>query len=173
MAGARRQVFARVPVGNGAGVWTTAPAAQTVLVVVHSVTSLGRLLDLLAVLEDDFRVQVVFARIPASAFDDGVDDFLRDIGARVIPWEQAVRESFDLALSASSSGDLHLVSAPLIVMPHGIGYNKYLKTENGKRKTENGLRAWGGAAGSGWVRGSGCSGAVAWGAARSTEGVVR
>ncbi|MEV5573677.1 hypothetical protein AB0L06_26860 [Spirillospora sp. NPDC052269] len=133
------QRFARVPVGADADRWSTFAGAKKVLVVVHSVTALGRLLDVLAVLEDELRAQVVYTRIPASAFTDGVEEFLRDVGALVIPWEQAVRESFDLALSASSSGDLHLVKAPLIVMPHGIGYNKYLKTENGKRKTVYGL----------------------------------
>ncbi|WP_433324343.1 hypothetical protein [Spirillospora sp. CA-294931] len=131
----------RVPVGRGSGLWATRRHTKKVLVVAHTVTSTARLLDVLTVIERDPRVQVLFTVIPASAFDAGVASLLDDIGARVIPWDQAVDEEFDLALTAGNSGELHRIKAPSVIMPHGMGYNKYLKTENGKRKTVYGLAA--------------------------------
>jgi hypothetical protein len=41
----------------------------------------------------------------------------------VVPWEQAIRLEFDLAVAAAY-GSVHELHAPLIVLPHGAGYNK-------------------------------------------------
>lgn len=133
----------RVPVGERSALWSTAPAAHTVLAIAHTVASATRLLDALGTLEGDLRIQVLFTEIPASAFDDGLSAFLEDIGAKVISWEQAVQTRFDLALSAGNSGPLHTINAPLLIMPHGAGYNKYPKTENRKPKQETGNQSMG------------------------------
>lgn len=58
-----------------------------------------------------------------DVFNAGVADLLRDIGSVTVPWQQAVNTEFDLALTASLGG-VHEIHAPLIVMPHGAGYNK-------------------------------------------------
>jgi hypothetical protein len=101
----------------------TVPVQRTVLAVVHSVVTAARLADVLPVLASDWRVQVVFTAAP-SLFPGGVRDFLHDIGAVVIPWEQAVRERFDLAIAAGT-GELERLHAPVLLMPHGVGYAKY------------------------------------------------
>ncbi len=129
----------RVPIGS-APAWSTAPDSRRVLVVVHTVTALTRLLDILPLLESDPRVQVVFTRARTSNFREGVTEFLSDIGAVVAPWEQAVEEEFDLALSASYGDDLHRIKAPMVVFSHGAGYNKLVKPETGNRKPETGNR---------------------------------
>ncbi|GAA4238413.1 hypothetical protein GCM10022254_54250 [Actinomadura meridiana] len=120
-----------VPIGLGAERWTTRRECKAVLVIVHTVTSGQRVLEAAALLENDLRVQVVFTRAP-DVFGAGVGDLLSSIGAAQIPWEQATRTRFDLAMAASLRG-LHEIHAPLIVMPHGAGHNKLVVRRRGGR----------------------------------------
>ena len=129
----------RVPIGTAPG-WSTRPGSRKVLVVVHTVTTVTRLLDLLPLLESDPRVQLVFTRARTSNFREGVTEFLSDLGVTVAPWEQAVEEEFDLAIAASYGDDLHRIKAPVITFSHGAGYNKLEKPETGNRKPETGNR---------------------------------
>ncbi|GHH48016.1 hypothetical protein [Lentzea cavernae] len=119
-----------VPVGIDAHRWVTRRDCRTVLAVVHTVTSGERVLEAVELLENDHRVQVVFTRAP-DVFGNGVEDLLRATGGVVLPWEQAVREEFDLALAASF-GSLHQVHAPVVVMPHGAGYAKGHRSATGR-----------------------------------------
>lgn len=50
----------RVPIGPEAAAWVTRAPERLVLAVVHNVTSLTRLLDVVSVFESDQRLQVVF-----------------------------------------------------------------------------------------------------------------
>jgi hypothetical protein len=112
----------KVPIGLDAPRWVTRTGCRQVVVAVHTVTSGQRLHDVVQTFAGDFRIQVVFTMAP-DVFSNGVPEFLRGLGAVVLPWEQAIRTRFDLALAASYGGvqELH---APLIVMPHGAGRNK-------------------------------------------------
>ena len=112
----------QVPVGLDAGRWITRAGCKTVLVVVHSVTTAQRLAGMLPLFESDRRVQVVFTAAP-EVFSGGVARLLRRIDGASIPWEQATRTTFDLALAAGYEG-VHELHAPLIVVPHGAGHNK-------------------------------------------------
>jgi hypothetical protein len=112
----------QVPVGLGAERWVTRTGCKTVLAVVHTVTTGQRLAAALRLIESDLRVQVVFTSAP-DVFSNGVAELLREFGGVVIPWEQATRMTFDLALAAAY-GELHKLHAPVIVMPHGAGHNK-------------------------------------------------
>ncbi|MET9495600.1 hypothetical protein [Streptomyces sp. NPDC006552] len=58
----------RVPVGPGAGRWTSRTPRRRVLLVVHNVTSAGRLLDILPLFHDDFRIQLLVTSTDSSAF---------------------------------------------------------------------------------------------------------
>lgn len=111
-----------VPVGIDSGRWLTRKVERRVLVVAHTLVSVQRLLDVVELVECDPRVQVVYTRGP-DVFRRGVGEFLHAIGAVEIPWHQAVRERFDLALAAAYGGlpELH---APIMVLPHGAGYAK-------------------------------------------------
>ncbi|MEV0775325.1 hypothetical protein [Streptomyces sp. NPDC050428] len=95
---------------------------KKVLAVVHTVTYGKRLLDVLALLEADFRLQVVFTA-PPHAFGDDVPAFLARLGSVVLPWDQATRMTFDLALAAGPRG-VQYIDAPLITLPHGANYLK-------------------------------------------------
>jgi hypothetical protein len=112
----------QVPVGPGAERWITRAGCKTVLVVVHTVTMGQRLEKLLPLIETDERVQVVFTAAP-HAFGNGVASFLRQLDGISIPWEQATDMAFDLAVAAGYP-KVHELHAPLIMVPHGAGYNK-------------------------------------------------
>jgi hypothetical protein len=75
-------------------------------------------------LEPDLRVQVVFTHAPSALISGGVHDYLDRLGGVVVPWQQATQTRFDLALAASD-GLLEWVHAPVMTMPHGVGYTKY------------------------------------------------
>lgn len=111
-----------VPIGIDAHRWVSRGGCRTVLVVAHTIVSSQRLLDVIDLVESDHRVQIVFTVAP-DVFNRGVEDYLHELGALVVPWEQAVRERFDLAVAASYGG-LSAIHAPLVVMAHGAGYGK-------------------------------------------------
>jgi hypothetical protein len=115
--------------------WRTFRPERSVLAVVHNLTALTRLLDVLPVLAEDPRVQVAFTTPGSSAFHAGTVEALVGREVRVLDWAEAVGADFDLAISASHGGDLHDITAPLMTIPHGMGYNIYL--ENRKSKIEN------------------------------------
>ncbi|MFC4084012.1 hypothetical protein [Amycolatopsis samaneae] len=115
------------------------------LAVVHNITAATRLFDVIALYATDHRIQTVFTCPGSSAFTAGTEEYLRSRGVTVLPWAEAVRLPFDWAIAASWGGDLHELSAPLTVIPHGMGYNKFLETgnrkpETGNRKPETGNR---------------------------------
>ncbi|GLW93301.1 hypothetical protein [Actinokineospora globicatena] len=91
--------------------------------------ALRRLNDVLPTLLGDLRVEVVFTVDGGSAFSGGLLDHLRASGALIVPWSQACQERFDLALAASDNSDLHLLDAPLVLMPHGAGYHRRSATD--------------------------------------------
>lgn len=102
--------------------WLTLVGRKKVLAVIHTVTYGKRLLDILSLLEADFRLQVVFTA-PPHAFGDDVPAFLARLGSVVLPWDQATRMTFDLALAAGPRG-VQYIDAPLITLPHGANYLK-------------------------------------------------
>ncbi|MYX12006.1 hypothetical protein GTY67_00995 [Streptomyces sp. SID8374] len=115
----------RVPVGTDAGRWSTLRGEKTLVVAARTVTSTVRVLECLpALLRGDGRVTVVFAHDPTSAFNDGVLDLLHDAGCRVIPWEQMGHAEPDLILTASENIDVPDGHCPVLVLPHGIGFQK-------------------------------------------------
>ncbi|MFD7507194.1 hypothetical protein [Streptomyces sp. NPDC059850] len=116
----------RVPVGEDAERWTSRAASRRVLLVVHNVTSAGRLLDVLPLFHDDFRVQLLVTSTESSAFQGGVRELFADLGLPVLPWAQALATPVDLAVSASFGGQLSALHGKLTVLSHGVGYTKRL-----------------------------------------------
>ena len=130
-----------VPARPVATRWATRRAEKLVLGVVHNVTSATRLFDVLPLIATDPRVQVLFTCTGSSAFTPGTAEHLADLGVLTIDWAQAERTRFDLAIASSYGGPLERLRAPLVVLPHGMGYNKYLEPEAGSRKQVFGLSA--------------------------------
>ncbi len=130
----------RVPVGRDAERWRTFPGERTLVVAARTVVSTTRVLECLpAVLRDDSRVSVVFAYDPTSAFNDGVLDLLHDSGCRVMPWSQLGDVSPDLVLTASENVDVPEGTCPVLVLPHGIGFQKYVPDSRADRVRLSGL----------------------------------
>ncbi|MFD4571581.1 hypothetical protein ACFWNK_01080 [Streptomyces sp. NPDC058417] len=106
------------------GHWLTVRDCKRVLVVAHTVTFAQRLREVYDLLAPDLRIQVVFTA-PPHAFGSGVTHYLRSLGITTVPWEEARRAEFDLALAAGSRG-LHDLRAPVVRISHGAGHIKLL-----------------------------------------------
>ncbi|MFD5627017.1 hypothetical protein [Streptomyces sp. NPDC127072] len=127
-----------VPVRLDVERWATRRTRRRVLVVVHTVISGQRILDAIRLLEGDIRVQTFFTQAP-DVFSNGVSEFLDRLGGLVLPWSQAVQTNFDLALAASH-GSLHDLQAPVVVLPHGAGHNKFTPAvHRGRRVAQRGV----------------------------------
>ncbi|WP_437086259.1 hypothetical protein [Streptomyces sp. enrichment culture] len=118
------------------GHWLTVRDCKRVLVVVHTVTFAQRLREVFGLLADDLRIQVVFTAAP-HAFGTGVTQYLRGLGITTVPWEEALRTEFDLALAAGSRG-VHELRCPVVRVSHGAGHIKPLtdttaRTPGGRR----------------------------------------
>ena len=125
----------RVPVGDDAARWATRGHGHPVLLVVHNVTAATRLLDVLPLFHDDFRVQLLVTSPGSSAFQAGLAELLADTQVTVLPWEQAIATPVALALSASFGGQLPSLSGVLAVLSHGVGYTKRLRTPDTRHPT--------------------------------------
>ncbi|RJL20695.1 hypothetical protein [Bailinhaonella thermotolerans] len=119
--------------------WQTFDCPRTVLAIARTHTSALRLLDALTVFDGDERVQVLFAFDESSAFGGGVARSLAERGARVVPWEEVRDLDHDLALTASENVDLGRVDGPVVVLPHGIGFHKYVPDSNGGGERVSGV----------------------------------
>ena len=104
---------------------TTVDCSHRVLAVTRTVTSLNRILDVLPALADDPRIQISFTVDEGSEFSVGVVDRVHALGARIIPWSVATTMPFDLVVAASDNSDLHELIGPVLLIPHGAGYQKY------------------------------------------------
>ncbi|WP_217623599.1 translation initiation factor 2 [Streptomyces sp. TRM64462] len=88
----------------------------------------------------DDRVQRRFVLVPGSDFGLDALAALEGAGARTLPWEEAVRRHHDLVLAASPKGELQLLDGPLVLLPHGAGFNKALR-DGGSADSASGLDA--------------------------------
>jgi len=108
------------PIGPGAAARITRLACARVLVVVPHLVAGTRLADVLPLLEADHRLQATFAIPDDDGTWHGTEEFVRELGGIVLPWRQAVRETYDLVLAASYRG-VDRVRGPVMVLPHGVG----------------------------------------------------
>ncbi|MFJ9521009.1 CDP-glycerol glycerophosphotransferase family protein [Kitasatospora sp. NPDC101801] len=131
-----------VPVGPEAWRWRTFGSTRTLVVAARTVTSLVRVLDVLpAVVHDDPRVATVFAYDPSSAFNDGVLALLRSLGCRTLPWAQLEDIKPDLLLTASENIGVPTGDYPVLVLPHGVGFQKFVPDSAGPGTRLSGLVA--------------------------------
>jgi hypothetical protein len=106
------------------GRWSTlSPVDATVLVVVHTVTSLMRMVDYIALIECDRRVRVYWTIAP-DKFNAGVAKHLDRLDVTVLPWAVAITKSYDLAICTSLHQVEFLHAKKKFAAPHGCGYGK-------------------------------------------------
>jgi hypothetical protein len=124
----------RVPIGKDAHRYNTLNVARTVCFASHNIVAAQRLVDIAELVEPDPAAQEIFTKVPGDVFGTGCGRFIDDLGAVRMPWDQALLTSFDVAVAAgySSIADLH---APLVVVPHGVGYNKLVSRRGGAGPT--------------------------------------
>ncbi|MGI5350974.1 hypothetical protein ACQEU8_22755 [Streptomyces sp. CA-250714] len=123
-----------VPVREDAVRWSTFHHTRTVVVAARTLVSTIRVLECLPqLLRNDSRIAVVFAYDPTSAFSDGVLDLLHDTGCRVVPWEQLDSLAPDLLISASENIDVPKGDYPVLYLPHGVGFQKFVPDSRSSR----------------------------------------
>jgi len=98
---------------------------REVLIMVPTMTSVKRLLDIAAVFAADLRVQSHFT-VPPNALGRGTERLLDDLGAPLVRWNEAVNRRYDLAVTANLGG-IAEVDAPVALFSHGASRNKRVK----------------------------------------------
>lgn len=118
--------------------WDTWETRATVLGVARTLTSATRLLDVLPLLRPD-DIEIYLTIDPGSAFDAGLVDYLESLGPTVLPWREARRRRFDLAVACTVHRSMWNLGAPLMVLPHGAGYNRLIAESTGNTVSAVGL----------------------------------
>ncbi|MCZ0990700.1 hypothetical protein O1M54_43265 [Streptomyces diastatochromogenes] len=131
--------FLRVPVGPDAHRWRTFPAERTLVVAARTVTSTVRVLESLPPCCATTPGERRLAHDPTSAFAAGVLDLLHASGCRVMPWEQLAHVKADLVLTASENVELPEGDCPVLVLPHGVGFQKRVPDARGPHDRLSGL----------------------------------
>ncbi|WP_017614803.1 hypothetical protein [Nocardiopsis salina] len=117
--------YVRANTGPDASRWRTFDG-PVVLAVARTFTSATKVVESLATFRGDPRVLVVFAFDDTSAFNAGTQDLLSDLNACVVPWEHRLDVDPALVVTATENTDLAEFSCPVVVLPHGIGFQKYV-----------------------------------------------
>ncbi|MFE9421489.1 hypothetical protein ACFYNO_00850 [Kitasatospora sp. NPDC006697] len=106
----------------------------------RTLTSATRVLDVLPVLRPRDGIELYATVNPGSAFAAGLADFLDSLpGITVLSWEQAVGRPFDLAVACTVNRSMRRLRAPLVVLPHGAGYNRLVPLTTGGGRAPAGL----------------------------------
>ncbi|NUV67739.1 hypothetical protein G6W57_11510 [Streptomyces sp. CAI-121] len=120
--------------------WNTwDPPKAEVLGVARTLTSATRVVDVMHLLRREDGIEKYYTVNPGSAFADGLDSYLSGLGIHVLSWEEATRRSFDLAVSCSVHPTMRRLDAPLMVLPHGAGYNRLVTESTGDALAPAGL----------------------------------
>lgn len=133
--------WVRGPIGIDAATRITRAGFRTVLVMAPTMAAGTRLLDLVPLLEADFRVQLAITVPHAGQVWHGLDEFVRDTGILFVPWQQAIQQDWDLVLAASHR-HLDQVHGKVLVLPHGAGATRsrlFSRKSGGATRSTSGL----------------------------------
>ncbi|MCP3801387.1 hypothetical protein NLX83_19195 [Allokutzneria sp. A3M-2-11 16] len=114
------------PAAQDAHRWSTFGDEPVILAVGRTLTSTIRLLEALEAFLGDTHVEIVFTVNETSRFSAGAVDLITALSAKYIAWENVPRSRYHLVITASENVDLEWfdVRAPILVLPHGIGFHK-------------------------------------------------
>lgn len=108
--------------------------------VARTLTSATRVLDVMDLLRTEDGIAKYYTVNPGSAFADGLHEYLASVvGQNVLTWKEATRRSFQLAISCAVHPSMRRLDAPLMVMPHGAGYNRLVSESTGDATSPAGL----------------------------------
>ncbi|WP_424187796.1 hypothetical protein ACOBQX_08295 [Actinokineospora sp. G85] len=83
------------------------------------------MLEVQDLFRSDPRFGFVYALSDTSRFPDGVKRLLRRAGvARIVPWSALPEQEYHLLLTASEHIDFTTTKGPVVLLPHGVGFNK-------------------------------------------------
>ncbi|WP_020497904.1 hypothetical protein [Sciscionella marina] len=112
--------------------WGTFGCERTILCVGRSLTSVIRLLETSELFSGDFRLRRLFTLQDEFRHRAHAERLLREARVdRIVPWSQAKDQPADLVLTASENIDPATVRGPIVVLPHGIGFNKFVPERDG------------------------------------------
>ncbi|MGF1431086.1 hypothetical protein [Kitasatospora sp. LaBMicrA B282] len=110
------------------------------LAVVRTLTSATRVMDVLPLLRARDGIELYVTVNPGSAFTAGLPGYLDSLaGVTPLSWSEAVRRDFDLAVACTVNSSMHRLRAPLVVLPHGVGYNRLVRPTTGDDVSPAGL----------------------------------
>lgn len=96
-----------------------------VLVVVRNHTSMDRVLEVLHALgEGGLSLAIKFTIDQGSKFARRLNGRLDEIGAEELGWSEATNRHWDLIIAAHADNQLGELCGPMLIMPHGVGYNR-------------------------------------------------
>ncbi|MEX3099797.1 hypothetical protein [Streptomyces sp. ST1015] len=106
----------------------------------RTLTSATRVLDVMELLRVEDGIEKYYTVNPGSAFADGLHEYLVSVaGPRVLTWAEATRRTFQLAVACAVHPTMRRLDAPLMVMPHGAGYNRLVSESTGDATSPAGL----------------------------------
>ncbi|MFJ9373416.1 hypothetical protein [Streptomyces sp. NPDC101455] len=107
---------------------------------VRTLTSATRVLDIMGLLRAEDGIAKYYTVNPGSAFADGLHEYLASVaGQNVLTWKEATRRSFQLAVACAVHPSMRRLDAPLMVLPHGAGYNRLVSESTGDATSPAGL----------------------------------
>jgi hypothetical protein len=124
------------------GRWDTWEVKARVLGVVRNVTSATRLRDVLSLLRRTDGIEVWYTINPGSRFDAGLLAYFASLEEedRLLRWDDAVAsDDFDLAVACAVNQSMARLRPPLVVLPHGAGYNRLVRESTGDSNSPAGL----------------------------------
>ena len=116
--------------------WQTRSPRHTVVFAGRTTTSTIRLLETMWFFGSDDRVRLRFTVNETSRFSTGAREVLGAAGVRrLIPWPAMYKSRYGLLVSASENLDFHELhdDQRVLVLPHGIGFNKIVPSNDGPR----------------------------------------
>ena len=123
---------------DGSGTWQV---KARLLGVARNLTAATRLHDVLSLLRDVRGVEIWYTVNPGSDFSAGLEDYLLSVSGErhVLSWAEAQHAHFDLAVACAVHSSMHVLEAPLVVLPHGAGYNRLVARSTGDTTSPAGL----------------------------------
>ena len=123
---------------GGSGTWEV---KARVLGVARNLTSATRLRDVLSLLRSPDGIEIWYTVNPGSDFSAGLAEYLVSVSdeRHVLSWDDARRGHFDLAVACAVNSSMHALNAPLVVLPHGAGYNRLVLRSTGDTRSPAGL----------------------------------
>ncbi|WP_019545038.1 hypothetical protein [Streptomyces sulphureus] len=125
--------------------WATWQVRAKVLGIARTLTSATRLQDVLTLLRRPDGIELYYTVNEGSRFSAGLHEYLASLvePERVLPWETAVAMDrageFQLAVACTVNSSMHSLTSPLVVLPHGAGYNRLVPETTGDAEAPAGL----------------------------------